>query len=209
MEVGEQRIAADSDRLRPVLVAEGTVGADTQHLGIGRLEVAHAPIEGGHAGASARGPVERVEQQDHVLPAEGAQADLLEPDRLQGEVRRGIARTKRAALADGTHSTRPPLADVRGPRGIIACGIPARVAGFRSDAHRWCRRLSRGVSAAPTNPAAVTTRPVSHSRAKRSWKRRSRMAWWSMMTRQPVASRTRRRWSMARSMAAAPTSRSR
>src|SRR5204862_4201881 len=57
LHVREQRVVADADRLRPVLMAEGAVRADTQHLGIRRLQVAHALVEGGHAGASARCPV--------------------------------------------------------------------------------------------------------------------------------------------------------
>src|SRR5256885_5906319 len=47
------------------------------------FEVADALVEGGHAGASARRPVERVEQQHHFLPVEVLEADLLEPDGLQ------------------------------------------------------------------------------------------------------------------------------
>jgi drug/metabolite transporter (DMT)-like permease len=76
MHVGEQRVVLDADRLGPVLVAEGAVRGDTQHLGIGRLEVAYALVEGGHALASAGRPVQRIEEQDDALAPVVVQADL-------------------------------------------------------------------------------------------------------------------------------------
>src|SRR5262245_51645256 len=62
VDVREQRVVRDTDRLGPILVAEGAVRADTQHLGIGRLEIPHTLVEGGHARRSARRPVEWAEQ---------------------------------------------------------------------------------------------------------------------------------------------------
>src|SRR5256886_14522461 len=44
--VGQERIAADAHRLRPVLMAERAVRADTPHLGIGRLQVSDALVGG-------------------------------------------------------------------------------------------------------------------------------------------------------------------
>src|SRR5574342_238858 len=57
LHVRKKRVIRDADRFGPVLMAEGAVGADTQDLGIRRLEVFHTLIEGGHALGSARSPV--------------------------------------------------------------------------------------------------------------------------------------------------------
>src|SRR5262249_30833636 len=103
--VREQRIVADPDGLRPVVVAKRAVRTDTQHLGIRRLKVANAPVEGGHARASAGRPVERIEEDDHVLAAELSQADFPEPDGTEREVWRGIADIEGPVVA---HSPNPP-----------------------------------------------------------------------------------------------------
>src|SRR6267143_4114707 len=157
VDVREQRVVADADRLGPVVVAERAVGADTQHLGVRRLKVAEALVEGGHARASARRPVERVEENDHGLSAELLEADLLEPDRPEREVGRGVADVERRVVA---HSLNPPFANLRGARSFIVSrrGSPARAGGFRAAAHARLRRLSSGASGRPRYPAAVTTR---------------------------------------------------
>ena len=59
-------------------------------------------------------------------------------------------------------------------------------------------RASSGVAGRPRCAAAVITRPVLQSGSKRVAKPGSRSAWWSMITRQPVASSTRRRLSTPR-----------
>src|SRR5205823_9490279 len=188
--------------------AEGAVRADTQHLGIGRLEVADALVEGGHAGASARRPVERVEQQHHFLPVEVLEADLLEPDGLQREVGRRVADIEGLALGGGTHLSCPPFKILRVAGVMIARRSPTFAGALRAAAHACGRRLSSGASARPRYPAAVTTAPVSQTRRKRSVKRVSRSAWWSMITRQPVTPTILSRLSMPRSITAVPTSRS-
>src|SRR5438132_13752972 len=147
--VGEERIAAEADRLRPVLVAEGAVRADTQHLGIGRLEVADALVEGGHAGASARRPVERVEQQHHFLPVEVLEADLLEADGLQREVGRRVADVEGLALGGGALLSCPPFAILRVAGALIARRSPTFAGALRAAAHACGRRLSSGASARP------------------------------------------------------------
>src|SRR2546426_6015463 len=148
MGVREQRVVADADRLAPVLVAERAVRADTQHLGIGRLKVAHALVEGGHALASARRPVHRVEENDHVLAVEVAEADLLEADRLERKRGRGIADVESLVLA---HSLKPPFANRLGAREIILArgSAVAGTGGFRAAAHARLRRLSSGASDSP------------------------------------------------------------
>src|SRR5262249_45166460 len=207
VDVREQRVMADADRPSPVVVAEGAVRADTQHLGIGRLKVADALVEGGHAGASARRPVERIEEDHHVLAVELREADLLEADRPEREVGRGVADVEDLVLAQPVN---PPFADLRGARSsILTRATGTRAGGLRAAAHARLRRLSSGAASRPRCAAAVTTRPVSQRRAKRSTKPASRRAWWSMMTRHPVASITRTSWSIARSIASRPTSRSR
>src|SRR5262245_27661209 len=209
MDVREQRIVADADGLRPVLVAERAVSADTQHLGIGCLKVADALVEGRHADASAGRPVERIEQDHHVLAAELREADLLEADRPQGEVGCGVADVEDLVLAVA-HSVNPPFANLRGARSfMLTRGRGTRAGGLRVAAHARLRRLSSGAASRPRWAAAVTTRPVSHRRANRSANLASRSAWWSMITRHPVASITRISWSIARSIASRPTSRSR
>src|SRR5262245_65933088 len=101
MDVREQWVTRDADRFGPVLVAERAVRADTQHLGIRRLEVRRAPVEGGHAGGSARSPVERIEEDYDRLAAKISQAHFLEPDGLQREVRGWIPDTNRLDVAHG------------------------------------------------------------------------------------------------------------
>src|SRR5262249_15379065 len=97
-------------------MAKRAVRADTQHLGIRRLKVANAPVEGGHARASAGRPVERIEEDDHVLAAELSQADFPEPDGAEREVRRGIADIEGSVVA---HSPNPPSAKFRATRSLI------------------------------------------------------------------------------------------
>src|SRR6185503_11797790 len=110
--VGQQRIVRDTHGFGPVLVAEGTIGTDTQHLGIRRLEVAHALIEGRHALGSAGGPVQRIEQEHDVLAAEVPETHVLEPDALEREIGRGVAyRQLRVA-----HRPSPPFALRNGRR---------------------------------------------------------------------------------------------
>src|SRR5436309_6814991 len=174
VDIREQRIVADTDRLGPVGMTEWAVSADTQHLGIRRLKVADALVEGGHARASARRPVEGIEENDHVLPAKVLEADLFEPDRPEREVGRGVAHVEGLGV---THSLNPPFANLRGVGFVIlARGSPARAGGFRVAAHAMLSRLSSGASARPRKVAAVTTRPVSQSRAKRSANLASRSA---------------------------------
>src|SRR5262245_1632089 len=187
--VGQQWVVRDPDRLGPVLVAERAIRADAQDLGIGRLEVAGALIEGGHARASSRRPVERIEQQDHVPSAILAQADVAEADGVEREVGSGISDPQRRG---GTHSVVPSfrranalrlLMIAEGPsafnpraqRGAGRIGI--RAGGLRRFPQRCRRADSRGVSTSPRKPAAVTTWPLSQSCRKRSRYRSSRTAW--------------------------------
>src|SRR5690242_10906864 len=150
MDVGEQRIVADADRLGPVVVAEWAISADTQHLGIDCLKVADALVEGRHARASTRRPVERIEQDDDVLTAEFGEPDLLEPDRPQGEVRRDVADVQDFGLIQ---SVNPPFANLRGARSFILARDPrvaaTRAGGLRTAAHARFRRLSSGVTSTP------------------------------------------------------------
>src|SRR2546425_8891357 len=162
-------------------------------------------VEGGHAGASARCPVERIKEQDDVLTFVVVEADLLQPDRFQREIGRGVADVERLRFCH--HSRYPPLAVFLF---LSHCGLigtaPTFAAGRRARLQSSRRRVSSTVVPWPMKPAAVTTRPVSKSRAKRSAHRESRSAWWSMMTRQPVASISPARLAMPRSMTPAPTS---
>src|SRR5215467_8208813 len=162
----------DTHRLRPVLVAEGAIRTDTQDLGIRRLEVLDALVEGGHALRSARGPVEGVEQEHHVLALIVLQADLLEPDGLHGERGRSVPDLQSLLVA---HSGAPPFAR-RMSRLASIISEPRRpfnragmlAAGFRLRAHRLRRLDSSAVSSSPRKAAAVTTRPVSQRDRKRS-----------------------------------------
>src|SRR3989442_2349896 len=148
--------------------------ANAQVLGIRRLKVADSLVEGRHARASARRPVEGIEENDDVLPAKVLEADLFEPDRPEREVGREVAHVEGLGV---THSLNPPFANLRGVRSVIlARGSPALAGGFRVAAHAMLRRLSSGASARPRKAAAVTTRPVSQSRANRSANLASRSA---------------------------------
>src|SRR5262249_12320752 len=208
--VREQRIVADAHRLGPVVVAEGAVRGDTQHLGIGLVEVADALIEGRHALASAGRPIERIEQDDDVLVTIVTQAHVLHADGLQRE-RRGLVTDVERFLVG--HGAVPLLATLRVARVMIApstgaAGRRTGAGGLRASLQSTRRRASSGAVSTPRCEAAVTTRPVLHSDSKRVMKPGSRSAWWSMMTRQPVASSTRCRCSIPRCTAPAGNSRS-
>jgi anti-sigma B factor antagonist len=96
IEVGAQRNLYRSDVfLPPRDVAGDGVYADVQNLGIERLELFAAGIEFGHLAGSSRGPVERVEGDDHMLLAKiVARANdnfLLARDGGEFELGRGVA----------------------------------------------------------------------------------------------------------------------
>src|SRR5262245_52566638 len=91
LDVGQQGIRDAAERLRPCLVTVDRVAGDAHDLGIHGLEVAEAGFEGRHLLASARGPVENVEEQHDRLPPLGRQAPLLAADPLQSDLGRRVS----------------------------------------------------------------------------------------------------------------------
>src|SRR5207245_4884340 len=136
----------------PVLVAERAIRADAQHLGTGGLEVASAPVEGRHARASPRRPVERVEEDHDVSTAVVPELHLREPDRLEGEVRRGVSDAQGLGRGGRAHGPVPPRAYLTGGfRATIARPVAViRAGGLRWPAHRMWRRPSRPATGVPT-----------------------------------------------------------
>src|SRR5215470_8254290 len=88
VDVAEERVRDPAQRLRPRLVAVDRVRGDTHDLGIRPLEVPQPGLEGGHLPRSPRGPVEHVEEEDHlVLPLLLGQTPLLAADPLELDLR--------------------------------------------------------------------------------------------------------------------------
>ena len=151
VKVGQEGKVDSTEAVGPGLVAELAVNGDTQHLGIGGLELREQRVEAGNLNASSRGEVEWIEDQEQVLlPGKVLGADLVAFVAVQLERRQlcsgldqghGVRKERAEGLAQKSYPGRRPLrhgASAAWP-GSLA---PARDICSRGESlpGRWVRR---------------------------------------------------------------------